>query len=31
MDGLHEFGRYINDLEYRARHVHGQEDEARTF
>jgi ATP-dependent DNA helicase Rep len=27
---LHEFGRYVNDLEYRARHTHGAED-ARTF
>ncbi|RYF42221.1 MAG: ATP-dependent DNA helicase Rep [Comamonadaceae bacterium] len=23
---LHEFGRYVNDLEYRARHTHGAED-----
>lgn len=30
MDGLHEFGRYINYLEYSARRVHGAE-EARTF
>ena len=30
MDGLHEFGRYINYLEYSARRVHGAED-ARTF
>jgi ATP-dependent DNA helicase Rep len=28
--GLHEFGRYLNDLEYRARHTSGAED-ARTF
>ncbi|MEJ6021695.1 ATP-dependent helicase [Ramlibacter sp. PS4R-6] len=28
--GLHEFGRYINDLEFRARHTQGAED-ARTF
>ncbi|MEY4362922.1 MAG: putative ATP-dependent helicase, partial [Pseudomonadota bacterium] len=28
--GLHEFGRFINDLEYRARHTSGEED-ARTF
>ena len=27
---LHEFGRYVNDLEYRARHTHGAEA-ARTF
>jgi ATP-dependent DNA helicase Rep len=27
---LHEFGRYINDLEFRARHTEGAED-ARTF
>ncbi len=27
---LHEFGRYVNDLEYRARHTTGAED-ARTF
>ncbi|MET0311608.1 MAG: 3'-5' exonuclease, partial [Burkholderiaceae bacterium] len=27
---LHEFGRYVNDLEYRARHTHGAED-ARAF
>ncbi|MBO9652250.1 MAG: UvrD-helicase domain-containing protein [Variovorax sp.] len=26
LDGLHEFGRYINDLEYRARHTTGAED-----
>ncbi|SER12748.1 ATP-dependent helicase [Giesbergeria anulus] len=25
LEGLHEFGRYINDLEYRARHTHGAE------
>ena len=25
-DGLHEFGRTINDLEHRARHTHGAED-----
>ncbi|GKT25437.1 UvrD-helicase domain-containing protein [Acidovorax sp. SUPP3334] len=25
LDGLMEFGRYINDLEYRARHTHGAE------
>ncbi|RYF56685.1 MAG: ATP-dependent DNA helicase Rep, partial [Comamonadaceae bacterium] len=30
MDGLHEFGRYINYLEYSARRVHGAED-SRTF
>ena len=30
LDGLHEFGRYINDLEHRARHTHGAEN-ARTF
>jgi len=30
LDGLHEFGRYINDLEYRARHTVGAED-ARAF
>src|SRR5688572_5349055 len=29
-EGLHEFGRYINDLEYRARRTMGAED-ARTF
>ena len=23
LDSLHEFGRYVNDLEYRARHTHG--------
>jgi ATP-dependent DNA helicase Rep len=23
LDGLHEFGRYVNDLEYRARHAYG--------
>ncbi len=28
MDGLHEFGRYINYLEYSARRVHGAEDVA---
>ena len=28
--GLHEFGRYLNDLEYRARHTQGEED-ARAF
>lgn len=28
--GLHEFGRYVNDLEYRARHTVGQEA-GRTF
>ncbi len=27
---LHEFGRYVNELEYRARHTHGAED-ARAF
>ncbi len=27
--GLHEFGRYINDLEYRARHTAGKEDAMR--
>ncbi|MBB3182302.1 ATP-dependent helicase [Variovorax sp. Sphag1AA] len=26
LDGLHEFGRYINDLEYRARRTTGAED-----
>jgi ATP-dependent DNA helicase Rep len=30
VDGLHEFGRYVNDLEYRARHTLGAED-ARAF
>ncbi|MDR6539566.1 UvrD-helicase domain-containing protein [Variovorax soli] len=30
MEGLHEFGRYINDLEYRARRTMGAED-ARAF
>jgi len=30
MDGLHEFGRYINYLEYSARRTHGAED-SRTF
>jgi len=30
LEGLHEFGRYINDLEYRARRTLGAED-ARTF
>ena len=25
VDGLHEFGRYLNDLEYRARHTSGAE------
>ena len=30
LDGLHEFGRYINDLEYRARHTLGA-DAARAF
>src|SRR5574343_1484959 len=30
LDGLHEFGRYINYLEYSARRVHGAE-EARAF
>jgi ATP-dependent DNA helicase Rep len=30
VDGLHEFGRYVNDLEYRARHTKGKED-AREF
>ncbi len=30
IEGLHEFGRYINDLEYRARHTKGAED-ARAF
>ena len=29
LHGLHEFGRYINDLEYRARHTAGQEDAMR--
>ncbi len=28
--GLHEFGRYVNDLEFRARHTHGSEA-ARVF
>lgn len=28
--GLHEFGRYVNDLEFRARHTQGAED-ARAF
>ena len=27
--GLHEFGRYINDLEFRARHTSGKEDAMR--
>jgi ATP-dependent DNA helicase Rep len=26
IDGLQEFGRYVNDLEYRARHTQGSED-----
>ncbi|MGC4061202.1 MAG: UvrD-helicase domain-containing protein [Aquabacterium sp.] len=26
VDGLHEFGRYINDLEYRAKQTYGSED-----
>jgi ATP-dependent DNA helicase Rep len=26
LEGLHEFGRYVNDLEYRARHTFGSED-----
>ncbi|MFN3377604.1 MAG: ATP-dependent helicase, partial [Burkholderiaceae bacterium] len=30
LEGLHEFGRYINDLEYRARHTLGAEA-SRTF
>ena len=30
VDSLHEFGRYLNDLEYRARHTSGAEA-ARTF
>ncbi|MFT4240652.1 MAG: UvrD-helicase domain-containing protein [Acidovorax sp.] len=30
LDGLHEFGRTINELEHRARHTHGAEA-ARTF
>ena len=30
LDGLHEFGRYVNDLEYRARHAYGSE-EAKTL
>jgi ATP-dependent DNA helicase Rep len=30
LDGLHEFGRYVNDLEYRARRTLGAED-ARAF
>ena len=25
LDSLHEFGRYVNDLEHRARHTHGAE------
>ena len=29
LHGLHEFGRYINDLEYRARHTAGKEDAMR--
>ncbi len=29
LHGLHEFGRYINDLEYRARHTLGKEDAMR--
>ena len=28
MDGLHEFGRYINYLEYSARRVHGPKKRA---
>ena len=30
LESLHEFGRYVNDLEYRARHTMGAEN-ARTF
>ncbi|MBP6598587.1 MAG: UvrD-helicase domain-containing protein [Giesbergeria sp.] len=30
LDSLHEFGRYVNDLEYRARHTHGA-DGAQAF
>ncbi len=30
LGSLHEFGRYVNDLEFRARHTQGHED-ARTF
>ena len=30
LDSLHEFGRYVNDLEHRARHTHGA-DGARVF
>ena len=30
LGGLHEFGRYVNELEYRARHTHGAEA-ARVF
>ncbi|WP_157268277.1 ATP-dependent helicase [Azohydromonas aeria] len=26
IDGLHEFGRYVNEFEYRARHTSGNED-----
>src|SRR5205085_1429157 len=26
IDSLHEFGRYVNDLEHRARHTQGAED-----
>jgi len=29
LHGLHEFGRYVNDLEYRARHTSGKEDAMR--
>jgi ATP-dependent DNA helicase Rep len=29
VDSLHEFGRYVNDLEFRARHTEGAEDAAR--
>ena len=29
LHGLHEFGRYVNDLEYRARHTQGKEDAMR--
>ncbi len=29
--GLHEFGRYVNDLEYRARHTLGAEDALKFF
>ncbi len=29
LHGLHEFGRYVNDLQYRARHTAGKEDAMR--